>query len=109
DLFEHAVDVCPDRTALVIGEQRLTYAGLEARANAFGHHLLRQGITAGDHVGLMARNVVDHVVAMLGVFKVRGVPININYRYVPAELAYLFDNAGMVALVHERQYTPVLS
>lgn len=109
DLFEHVVDVCPDRIALIIGDDRLTYAELDARANAFGHHLLSRGIGAGDHVGLMARNVTEHVVAMLGIFKVRAVPININYRYVAAELEYLLDNSGMVALVHERQYTPVLA
>ncbi|WP_235737748.1 acyl-CoA synthetase [Nocardioides alcanivorans] len=109
DLFEHVVDVCPDRTALIIGDERLTYAELEARSNAFAHHLLEQDIRTGDHVGLMARNVTDHVVAMLAIFKIRAVPININYRYVPAELSYLLDNSGMVALIHERQYTPVLT
>ncbi|WP_239459967.1 acyl-CoA synthetase [Nocardioides daejeonensis] len=109
DLFEHVVDVCPDRTALIIGGDRLTYADIEARANAFGHHLSSQGVAAGDHVGLMARNVTDHVVAMLGMFKIRAVPININYRYTASELDYLIDNSGMVALVHERQYAPVLA
>ena len=109
DLFEHVVDVVPERPALVAEDVQLTYRELEARANAFAHHLLESGIAPGAHVGLMARNVADHVVAMLGVFKARAVPININYRYVEAELAYLIDNSAMVALVHERQFTPILA
>ena len=43
---------------------------------------------------------------MLACYKLRAVPININYRYVEAELAYLFDNADLVALVHQRQFAP---
>ena len=41
---------------------------------------------------------------MVAVFKIRAVPININFRYVEDELAYLFDNADLVALVHDREY-----
>ncbi|WP_141015598.1 acyl-CoA synthetase [Nocardioides sambongensis] len=108
DLFEHVVDVVPDRTALVIGERRLTYAELDAEANRIAHHLVAAGIVPGDHVGLMARNTVEHVAAMLGCFKVRAVPININYRYVQAELDYLVDNSEMVALIHEARYAAVL-
>ncbi|MDT0202715.1 acyl-CoA synthetase [Nocardioides sp. AE5] len=108
DLFEHVVDVVPDRLALILGEDRLTYAELDARANRFAHHLADAGVKPGEHVGLMARNVTEHVVAMLGTFKARAVPININYRYVEGELDYLFDNSKMIALVHEARYAPVL-
>lgn len=41
---------------------------------------------------------------MIAAFKLRAVPVNINFRYVADELAYLFDNADLVALVHDRQY-----
>ena len=39
-------------------------------------------------------------------FKLRAVWININYRYVHDELRYLFSNADLVALVHQRQFSP---
>ncbi len=108
DLFEHAVDAVPDRTALVCGDQRLTYAELERRSNRFAHHLAEHGVGKGSHVGLYARNGAEHVIAMLAVFKLRAIAINVNYRYVEGELDYLFDNADVVALVHERQYTPLV-
>src|SRR5262245_24339864 len=41
---------------------------------------------------------------MLAAYKLRAVPVNVNYRYVEAELRYLFDNADLVALVHDAHY-----
>ena len=43
---------------------------------------------------------------MLAAYKLRAVPINVNYRYVEDELRYLFDNADLVALVHQAQFAP---
>jgi acyl-CoA synthetase (AMP-forming)/AMP-acid ligase II len=43
---------------------------------------------------------------MLACFKLRAVPINVNYRYVEEELLYIFDNADMVACIHHQAFTP---
>ena len=101
DLFEHAVDAVPDRIALVVDDEALTYAELDAAANRLAHHLLDQGFGVGDHVGIFGANSREWAVAMLGAFKIRAVPINVNYRYVEDELRYLVDNADLVALVHD--------
>ena len=47
--------------------------------------------------------------ALLAVFKIRAVAINVNYRYVEGELNYLFDNSDIVALLHERPYAPLVA
>jgi fatty-acyl-CoA synthase len=106
DLFERVVDTAPDRLALVAGDRRYTYAELDARANACGHWLLDAGAVAGDHVGIHAHNRVEWVEAMIGCYKARVVPINVNYRYVVEELRYLYDNADLVALLFESQFGP---
>jgi len=106
DLFEHAVDHFGSREYLVAEGQRRTYDEMEARANRLAHHLAAHGIGAGDHVGIYAYNSVEWVETLWAVFKLRAVWVNINYRYVEGELAYLFANADLKALVYQREFAP---
>ena len=99
DLFEQSVDTWPDRDYIVAGDVRRTYAEMEARANQLAHHLAKNGVKAGDHVGIYALNCAEWVETVWAVFKIRAVWVNINYRYVEDELAYIFGNADLVALV----------
>jgi acyl-CoA synthetase (AMP-forming)/AMP-acid ligase II len=106
DLTEHIVDTVPDRVALIVSDEPRTYAQLEERANRLAHHLQAQGIGPGDHVGIYGMNSHAFIETILAAYKLRAVPINVNYRYVEAELRYLFDNADLVAIVHDTQYAP---
>ena len=103
DLFEIVVDTVPDRLALVAGAARLTYADLDARADGFAHHLTDLGLAPGTHVGILAHNRAEWVEAMIGCYKARCVPVNLNYRYVAPELRYVVNNADLEVLVYERQ------
>ena len=106
DLFESVVDAVPDRLALVCGGRRLTYAELDRRANRLAHHLLAAGIGPGEHVGIHLHNSTEYLECMLAAFKIRAVPVNVNYRYVAAELRSLFRDADLAALVHQRSFSP---
>ena len=105
DLAEHAIDAVPDRVALICGDDEITYAGLEEKANRLAHYLIDHGVKKDDKVGLYCRNRIEIVIAMLGIVKAGAILVNVNYRYVEGELRYLFDNSDMVALVHELQYS----
>ena len=109
DLFEHAVDAAPDNLAVKVGDHAATYADLERESNKLAHYLLSQGVKAGDHVALYAKNSIEHVVGLLATLKIRAVTINVNYRYVEAELNYLFDNADVVAVLFERTYADLVA
>jgi len=104
DLFESLADTVGARTALVCGDQRLTYAELDARANRLAHALQAAGVKPGDHVGMYLYNGTEYVEGMLACLKIRAVPINVNYRYVEAELRYLYEDADLVALIHHAQF-----
>ena len=99
-------DKVPDRDALVCGEHRATFAQLESRSNQLAHYLGERGVGPGDHVGLYMYNCNEYLEGMMACFKLRAVPINVNYRYVKDELLYIFDNADMVACIHNREFTP---
>jgi acyl-CoA synthetase (AMP-forming)/AMP-acid ligase II len=104
DLFEHAVDAFPGRSAIACGEHTVTFAELEQRANRLAHYLAGRGVETGAHVGFYARNSIEAMVTIIAAYKLRAVPVNVNYRYVENELRYLFDNADLVALVHDREF-----
>jgi len=108
DMFEAAVDAFPEREYLVANGKRRTYAQMEERANRLAHHLAERGIGPGDHVGIYAYNSVEWVETAWAVFKLRAVWININYRYVKEELRYLLTNAELKALVHQREFSPLV-
>ncbi|QEV21655.1 acyl-CoA synthetase [Streptomyces alboniger] len=112
DLFESVVDVVPGREALVYidhpgtgAERRLTYAELDAVANRVAHHLIDSGLTPGEHLGLHLYNGVEYLQTVLGCLKARLVPVNVNYRYVEEELAYLYRDADLAALVFDAEFT----
>ncbi len=104
DLFEHAVDAMPDRTAIICGDRTVTYRDLDERANRLAHHLAARGIGPGDHVGVYSRNSIETIEAMFAAYKLRAIPINVNYRYVADELRHIFVNADLAALVFEARY-----
>jgi Acyl-CoA synthetases (AMP-forming)/AMP-acid ligases II len=110
DMFEAIVDLVPDRVAcVVVGGERRTYAELEDRVNRMAHHLAAAGVQPGNHVGIYAYNGVEWVEAMMALYKIRAVPVNINYRYVESELKYLCTNADLVAIVAQQEFAPRLA
>jgi acyl-CoA synthetase (AMP-forming)/AMP-acid ligase II len=106
DLFERVADTVGHREALVAGGRRLTYALLDKRSTKLANGLAGLGVRAGDHVGLYLYNGAESVETMLACFKLRAVPVNVNYRYVGDELAHLCSDADLVALVHHRELAP---
>ena len=108
DLFRVGAGAVPDREAVVHGDRRLTYAGLDDRARRLAAVLAVEGVGAGDHVGLHLHNSTEYLEGMLAAYLLRAVPVNINYRYVADELRYLFDDADLVALLHEPGFAPLI-
>ncbi|GAA1575820.1 acyl-CoA synthetase [Actinomadura kijaniata] len=102
DLLEILAAAGPDRPALVAGDDRRTYRELDERAGRVGHHLAAAGVEPHQHVAILAHNRVEWIEAMFGIFKIRAVPIPVNFRYVAAELHHVLSDSDAVALVAER-------
>jgi acyl-CoA synthetase (AMP-forming)/AMP-acid ligase II len=108
DVWEMAADRVPEREALVVGTQRRTYAELEERANRLASWLAAQGVGVGDHVAIYLENSAEYLESMLAAYKLRAVPINVNYRYVADELRYLLDNSDSVGVITQPSLRPVV-
>jgi len=103
DLFELVADAVPDRVAVVQGGRRLTFGALDERATRLAHALVAAGLEPGDHVGLYQHDAPEFLEAMLACFKLRAVPINVNFRYVADELAEVMIAGDLVAVVHDEE------
>ena len=98
--FELIADLAPGRLAVAAGERQLTWGQFDELADRLAAHLAALGIGADDRVGLAARNSPEYVVALHALFKLRAIPINVNYRYQAAEMRQLLDQArarGVIA------------
>jgi acyl-CoA synthetase (AMP-forming)/AMP-acid ligase II len=99
DIIEVLADAIPDKPAVISADRKLTYQQLDDRATRLANHLRENGVATGDHVAVHAMNGTEWVEAFYACFKLRAVPININFRYVERELSYLYDDADAVAAV----------
>ena len=104
DLFERVADTVPDHLALVEGNRRLTFAEVDERATRLAHALAARGVGPGDHVAIYLYNSVEYLETMLAAFKLRAVPVNVNYRYIEEELRYLLADADAVALIFHHEF-----
>ncbi|MCW2883253.1 MAG: 3-oxocholest-4-en-26-oate---CoA ligase [Streptosporangiaceae bacterium] len=102
DLLEILAEAGPDRPALVAGDVRLSYGELDRRASRVGHHLQAAGIQPGEHVAILAYNRAEWIESMFGAYKIRAVPVPVNYRYVAAELRHVLYDSESVAVIGER-------
>jgi acyl-CoA synthetase (AMP-forming)/AMP-acid ligase II len=109
DLWEHVVDTVPDHEALVCGNRHLTFAEEDERATRLANALAARGVGAGDHVACYLYNSIEYLEVMIAAFKLRAVPINVNYRYVEDELKYLLTDADVRAVVFHREFAPKLA
>ncbi|MGV9709094.1 AMP-binding protein [Gordonia sp. NPDC003424] len=101
DVFETVTDAVPDRIALSYEGRQFSYPELDRLANQVAHLLAEHGIGAFDNVSLFLKNSVEHVTSLLGLLKIRAVPVNVNYRYTNPELQYIFDNSDSRAIIVE--------
>ena len=89
ELFEHQADSRSDAVALVFGNERMTYAELEKRANQLAYHLRSRGVKRGDCVALLLPRSMEVYIALLGILKA-------GAAYVPLDAGYPADRVGFV-------------
>jgi non-ribosomal peptide synthetase-like protein len=99
DFFEQQVDATPAACALVCGTERLSYAELDARANRMAHYLARQGVRAGDRVGLLFERSVDCYAALLAVLKCGAAYVPIDATFPSDRVAFIAEDAGLAVLL----------
>jgi fatty-acyl-CoA synthase len=98
-IWEAIADATPDAPAVVQGTRRVSWRDYDQRAARLARAFLDAGLDAHAKVGMFLYNSPEYCETNFAAMKIRGIPINVNYRYLDDELAYLLDNADMEALV----------
>jgi len=102
-LFEAQVQRSPRATALVFGEEQLSYGELNARANRLAHYLRSMGVGREEKVGVLLERGVQMVVAVLGVLKAGGGYVPLDPAYPEERIAFMVeDSEAGVLLTEER-------
>ncbi len=112
----------PDRDCIVFGDRRLTFAQVDERTRrlarvlhdwGLGTHTERSRLAGHEsgqsHLALYMTNCNEYLEGMIGAYRARVAPFNVNYRYVADELVYLLDNSGAAAVMYHAQFGPTLA
>ena len=112
----------PHEECLVFRDRRLTWAQVTERTRRFANALVDRGLgchreradlqpweSGQDHLAVYLHNGNEYLEAMLGAFKARVAPFNVNYRYVAEELQYLLTDANATAVVVHSAFAPTLA
>jgi 3-oxocholest-4-en-26-oate---CoA ligase len=112
----------PDAECLVAGDRRLTWAGLTERTRRLANHLVGHGLgcrseraglagheSGQDHLAVYLRNGPEYLECLLGAFKARVAPLNVNYRYVADELRHVLTDSRAAAVVVHSCFAPTLA
>ena len=121
-IHEAIAAAVPERDCVIFRDRRLSWAAVNdrtrrlaavLRAHGLGCRRERSGLqgweSGQDHVALYLYNGNEYLEGMLGAYKARCAPFNVNYRYVDEELLYLFDNADARAVVYHAEFAPTLA
>ena len=100
ELFSAQAARSPEAVAVVFGEQRLSYAALDARANQLAHHLRRLGVGPEVVVGLCVERSLEMLVGLLGVLKAGGAYLPLDPSYPPERLAFMLEDARRAGSAH---------
>ena len=103
-LWESISDVIPERKALICGDVERTWKEFDDRSARLARQLTESGLGDDSKVGLYLHNSNEYLEAQYSIFKIKGVPINVNYRYKEDELVYLLDNADVEAVFYQGCY-----
>lgn len=98
----------PDNTAIVYGDQRISWGDMGRRTNNLAGYMLKTGAQPGEKIALYLRNHPAYVEGLATAFKARQDHVNINYRYVGDEASYVMRDAGATTVIFAKEFSPII-
>ena len=108
DFLRRAVQVYPDKMAVVDGDVRLTYSELAKRVNRLSHALLELGVQRGDRVCILSPNSHFFLESFYGTSQIGAVLVPLNYRLKGPEHEFILNHAGVRTILVDWEYAEVV-
>jgi amino acid adenylation domain-containing protein len=105
NLFEAQVQRTPAAPALSCGNEHLTYAELNQRANQLAHYLIQRGVGPEVTVAVCMQRSLEMVVALLGILKAGGAYVPLDPEYPLERLSQMLENSGAAVVLSQEQLT----
>ena len=109
ELFERQAARTPLSTALVFGNERISYQDLNERANKLARRLKRLGVGPDGLVGVCLHRRPEMVVALLAVWKAGGAYVPLDPSYPPERLSFMVEDAQANVLLTEEKCRPLFA
>ena len=94
DILDYQARERHDAEFAVQGARRITYRQALNLVNQLANGLIAAGLRKGDRIAFLGKNSIEHVLLFFGCSKAGVVPVPLNYRLAPPELAYIVNDAG---------------
>ena len=101
-MIDSSVGKFPDKPMIVAGDRSFTYAEAAETSRHIAGWLTEQGVGPGDNVAIMALNVPEFVIAMLGVWRIGAAVVPTNHKLADQEALYIVRHSkAKLALVSD--------
>ncbi len=105
DILDAVASVIPpDSPAFLHGERVITWGEADRATNSLARALIARGAKPGDKIAIYMRNRPEYLMALAAGFKSRLTHVNVNYRYTPDEVWYIFDNSDAQTVVYAPEF-----
>ena len=94
----------PDKPALICDQRTLTYGELHTESCRVANALLDAGVAPKDRVGFIGKNIPEYFTLSYGAAKLNAVPVAVNWRLAPPEMAFILENAEVKVVLVEGEF-----